>query len=137
MAAVHAVGKKSPAEKKLACPQCGKQFGGNEKNLFREHVALPHEYACEECGQSFVKSGRLRDHIGEKHGKSRAMDEKFTCRLCGTVCNRKNDVRLSKDALDHHVSLPHKFPCRSCSFRSIHMFFFAVGSSFFCLDLST
>ena len=119
VAAVHATKKSAAAggEKKLACELCGKQFGWNEKNLLKEHTALAHQYGCEECALRFVKSSRLRDHIGEVHGRSRAMDDKYTCRLCGTVCNRKNDVRLSKEALDHHVSLPHKFPCRSCSFR--------------------
>merc|ERR1719481_1287378 len=45
------------------------------------------------------------------------MDDKFTCKLCKTVCTKKNDIKLSKEAFKHHMSLPHKYTCKACNMK--------------------
>jgi len=102
---------------KLDCKLCGKKFEMKEKAQFEEHKNMNHKYKCDNCEMKFVKSGRLRDHIDELHGHSKSIDDKFTCKLCRTVCNRKNDMKLSKESYKLHCSLPHKFPCRNCDLR--------------------
>ena len=59
-------------------------------------IRMKHKYKCDNCEMMFVKSGRLRDHIDELHGYSKSTDDKFTCKLCRTICNRKNEKELGK-----------------------------------------
>jgi len=108
--------KRTKAEK-LVCKLCNKKFDSKENAEFEEHKNMKHKYKCDSCDMMFVKSGRLRDHIDESHGHSKSIDNKFTCKLCKTICNKKNDMKMSKEAYKMHCSLPHKFPCRNCDLR--------------------
>ena len=102
---------------KLICKSCHKKYDSKERADYEEHLKLKHKYQCDDCDMTFVKSGRLRDHIEDFHGHSKSIDEKFTCKLCRTICNKKNDMKLSKEAYKMHCSLPHKFSCRNCNYR--------------------
>ena len=109
--------QKNVKAEKLSCKLCSKKFESKEKAEYEEHQNMTHKYKCDNCDMMFVKSGRLRDHIDESHGHSKSIDDKFTCKLCRTICNKKNDMKLSKDSYKMHCSLPHKFPCRNCDLR--------------------
>ena len=109
--------QKSTKAEKLICKLCNKKFDSKDTTEFEEHQNMKHKYKCDNCDMMFVKSGRLRDHIDETHGHSKSIDNKFTCKLCRTICNKKNDMKLSKEAYKMHCSLPHKFPCRNCDLR--------------------
>jgi len=109
--------QKSSKTEKLVCQLCNKKFESRDKAEFIEHQNMKHKYKCDNCDMMFVKSGRLRDHIDEAHGHSKSIDNRFTCKLCRTICNKKNDMKLSKEAYKMHCSLPHKFPCRNCDLR--------------------
>ena len=104
-------------QERLVCDMCKKKFGSNEQNLYAEHIQTPHTHECETCESTFIKANKLKEHIEERHGRSKHFDDKYTCKLCGTVCTKNNDSKLSREALNKHNSIPHKFPCKSCSLR--------------------
>ena len=104
-------------QQRLVCGMCRKKFGAKEQKTYTEHVETPHPHECEHCDSSFIKQVKLREHVEDKHSRSKHFDDKYTCKLCGTVCNRKNDPKLSLEALNKHSAIPHKFPCKGCSFR--------------------
>jgi len=68
---------------KLICKLCKKRFGSVE--LHKQHEEVAHTYACELCDAVFIKGSKLKEHIEERHQKSKHFDEKYTCKLCNTV----------------------------------------------------
>lgn len=99
------------------CEHCKKRFVAGEKKLFTEHVETPHTLECEQCECTFIKAIKLKEHVEEKHGRSKSFEDKYTCKLCGTICAKSNDSKLSREAFSKHTAIPHKFPCKSCNLR--------------------
>ena len=73
----------------------------------KKHGDAP-SYDCEECGKSFTRSNRLRDHIQSKHQGIKG----YPCHLCDVECQ-------TADALSRHITTKHtkdvKNPKHKCS----------------------
>ena len=102
--------------KKFHCDICTKGF--LFRNAFTKHMASHNsdqkENVCEICGQKYVNTQTLKDHMLIRHPLPDATD--FVCDICGYQ-------NLSNKRLQAHILRKHNFgkhkPCPHCEFKSV------------------
>lgn len=73
-----------------ACKHCPETF--SEKDLLKSHTkenhALPRNFLCNMCGDSFIRSEELKIHIRRHTG-----ERPYKCGFCGKGFTRSSDLR--------------------------------------------
>jgi len=102
--------KDSAAEKKFACPKCGKRF--KNKSGLSNHKVIhnglkPHKCRFAGCGKAFARSCDLTRHTRLHTG-----DKPFVCKYKGCGKSFTRSVQLRLHVMDHTGLRP--FRCEIC-----------------------
>ena len=104
-------------DSEVACEICGTTFWhkwslasalANRSRHMREVHKSPQSFSCNECGKTFTRKDKLKDHVKNVHSDNK---ESFPCTQCEKTFSRK-------DNLQRHVKDTHKgeqrFECPKC-----------------------
>ncbi|XP_076648541.1 uncharacterized protein LOC143356597 [Halictus rubicundus] len=104
---VHSVQKQKTTEKYYCCSVCKSSFS-NLEALQHHTETTTHNYACVQCGKSFLIERFLRRHL-----KTHSSSARFACEDCGKAF--KTEQYLANHKLIHSEETP--FLCPHCPAR--------------------